>query len=115
MKRLTELENILRDKQLIKVELQLEYFSTTDNNSIDQLNLHILKNDKSKIILVLSKIKRLELNLESFSSHYIEVIKCLQNEKSIIISLDPFDERIEEIENKDNFIIEFLEYKVIKI
>ena len=106
MKRLSELAVEIRDCQLNNLKL----------NWVDSPMLEIvLLRDRQVLKIILEGVSRFIVFEDEFESHCISHIKCLIDEEGFIwISLDPFDERVNEIEESDNFVIKFKNYTIEK-
>jgi hypothetical protein len=104
LKRLSDIEKEIRDCEITSLKL----------NWSNQKNIEIkfLKN-KSEICLIIEGAQELDLFEDEFESYYISHVKCLIDDENLVwLSLDPYDERIDEIEERDNFKIQFKNYKI---
>lgn len=102
MKRLTDITVKIRDCQI--ANLKIDWCNNT--------NVEIIfKKGNSKFRLVLVEVQILDILENEFEPYQISHIKCLRgNDNWIWISLDPFDERIDEIEERDKFKMKFKTY-----
>lgn len=104
MKRHSEIESQIRDCQIRN--LYLDWANQHD------LQIEFLKGNKL-IRLKLEEVSEFELFEDEFESYYISHLKCLVlDNNEFILSLDPYDERINEIDERDNFKIKFKAYKI---
>ncbi|MCX2745516.1 hypothetical protein OO013_16670 [Mangrovivirga sp. M17] len=84
------------------------------NNSSNQNKLEItLLKDGSEFTLIIQNPLIFEFFENDFNSQYISHVKCLlDNNNYIWISFDPYDELINDIEERDNFNIKFSEFEI---
>lgn len=81
---------------------------------ISNLELIFLKNNESfKVILF--DIREFLIIDNSIEQEFIGEIKgFLENSNSFWLSLDPYDERINQIQEKDNYVFNFKKFDIIK-
>ncbi|ANQ51835.2 hypothetical protein MY04_4500 [Flammeovirga sp. MY04] len=112
MKRLSEIESKIRDSEVVEFHMDWKIWKTDSFNQEESILIKFIK-DKYLLILNLKGLEVIDLYESEFNSQYIENIKCfIDKENKIWFVLDPFDERIEEIEERDNFIIRCKEYEL---
>ena len=112
-RRRADIENQIRDSQIHKLEIQFENYvdSLISENSI---KISFLTNDLEVIELSLVNPKSLAMYDDQINGHYITHIKVLENEESFQVCLDPYDERIKEIQEQDNFVFKSQKIKISK-
>ena len=104
MKRHSEIESHIRDCQIR--HLHLDWING------HSLQIEFFKNNKL-ILLKLDGVSEFEFFEDEFESYHISHLKCLVlDNNKFILSLDPFDERINEIDERDNFTVKFQKYKI---
>ncbi|MFI2741747.1 hypothetical protein ACG2LH_03325 [Zhouia sp. PK063] len=101
MERIFDLEREIRDSLLINISIKLDFFSIVEKCIL----LTFRRSDESLFKVSFLNPIQFDYFEDDFSSCYIGHLKCLQTEDNIQISLDPFDERINEITEEDNFKI----------
>ncbi len=114
MERITELEKELGDTQLNKIEILL-HDNPISNSGEKGISIQFSRNDNSEFKLLLMNPSRFDYYEDNFSGQYIGTIKCFLVDGIVQISLDPYDERIDSITEKDNFNIFCREYKIIEM
>lgn len=107
MSEINELVSTIRDSKLI--EMTIQYLEQISN-----LELIFLKNNESfKVILF--DIREFLIIDNSIEQEFIGEIKgFLENSNSFWLSLDPYDERINQIQEKDNYVFNFKKFDIIK-
>lgn len=110
MKRVIELETVLRDSILVSLTLEYEYYSKT----VKQENFAKLKFIRFETeIIELELFDILESDICSdFSGLCISHIKAFNQNGGVRLSLDPYDERVNDIEEKDNFVFTASRYQL---
>lgn len=104
LKRTHEIEQKIRDAQIISLNIIW--------NNQRNIVINFLKGNL-KIQLILEGATEFDIVENEFDSYYIGNLKCvLDDENFIWLSLDPYDEQINEIEERDNFKIKFKSYKM---
>jgi hypothetical protein len=67
-----------------------------------------------KLLLIISKLESIDFYENEVTSYHIGHIKCLIDENEVIwLCLDPYDEHIMFIEEKDNFKFSFKSYELV--
>lgn len=112
MKRLIEIESKIRDSEIVEFHMNWNFWKTDFFNQEESVSIKLIKGNSLQILKI-KGLDVLDLYESDFNSQYIGHVKCfLDNENKIWLVLDPFDERIEEIEERDNFKIRFKEYEL---
>ena len=110
--RACNIETSIRDSKQDKIEILYSQFSN-DIFTEGRVKLTFTKFEKELIELIL--IAPTIINLfddDEFIGHYIENIKAFENGDGLEISLDPYDERIDEIEDRDNYVFKSKGYEI---
>jgi len=112
MKRIIELENRIRDCQLIGIAIKMDCYA---ENAVQEKLISIEFRELNGSVFLVKLIHPLQLDYfeDNFSGQHIDSVKCLSAENKIQISLDPFDEKIDKITNDDNLKIICLDYDII--
>ena len=110
-KRLLQVESAIRDSKISKIEFQFEHF-TDSSYSENCIKISFNKSDKEYIELTLLNPQAIALLDKNFDSHYIDLIKVFKSENGFEISLNPYDERIEGVQDEDNYIFKSLDFKI---
>ena len=111
LKRLFEIESIVRDSRQHKIEIVFSEFSN-EIFTETLVKLTFKKYEKELIELVLESPTKIEIFDDIPDGDYISHIKAFENDDGIEISLDPFDERIEGIEDRDNYVFKCKRYEI---
>lgn len=114
MKRDFDLENLLRDKVVIGIKIDFEYYLSEDNNQIECIILKLQDLQHKVISLALINPIKFDCYLPDLKSKNLDFLKCFVSD-NYTICLDPYDEHINKITNNDNFIIEFESYKLLNV
>ena len=112
LKRISEIESTLRDSRRDKIEIQFPQF-TNDNLIKGELKLTFTKFGKELIELILVEPEKIDL-YDDIEEDYISHVKAFETKDGMEISLDPYDESIEAIEDRDNYVFRFKGYKIRK-
>ncbi len=110
MNRASEIELALRDSILVSVSIEYEYYSEflKQPNSIE---MKFIRHEKEVIELKLFDVRETDI-YDDFTGSCISHIKAFSKNESVTLSLDPFDERVDAIEEKDNFVFTAKEYRL---
>ena len=101
MNRIIEIENKIRNSQLLKIDLD---FLKSSVNFVFKKHNEILQ-------LNLKEVSKIDLFDESIITEYISHLKFLKNsDNQYSLSLDPYDEQINKIEKADNYLFVFKNY-----
>ena len=113
MRRIPELEKTIRDAQIIGIQINMEY-SSKESQQEKQISLHFARTDSSEFKVILTNPSSIDY-IEDFSSQWIGTIKCFDVGNKVQISLDPYDENIDQIADNDNFKISCDQYEIIEL
>ncbi|GLR18229.1 hypothetical protein [Portibacter lacus] len=107
MSEIDKLVTIIRDSKLIEMSIQYD-----EENS--NIKLKLVKNNEL-INVNLFDIREFQIFDASIKQEYIGQIKgFLEDSNSYWLSLDPYDERVNELQDKDNYVFNFNSYEIIK-
>ena len=109
--RIFEVESVIRDSIFHKIEFQFEYYSS-EKQIENAIKFSFIKFDKELIELVLVKPSKVDLFDDNLGSQCISHIKAFRNASGFEISFDPYDERIEEIQERDNYVFQSKSYEI---
>lgn len=110
-KRIEEIESVIRDSKQRKVEITFSEFSN-DILTESVLKITFIKFEKEIIELVLYRPSKINIFDDDLNEDYISHIKAFENANGIEISLDPYDERIDKIEDRDNYVFHAKSYEI---
>lgn len=110
MKREVELEVALRDSILVYLSIEYEYYSKALKQEKSAI-LRFIRFDRELIELKLYGISESDI-YDDFSGLCISHVKVLKQNDDLYISLDPYNERVDVIESKDNFVFKVKSYKL---
>ncbi len=110
-----QLTQLIRDCLLTKMEIIFEYYLNNQDNQSDCISLYFKRTNNSHFKVSLFSLLNINLFINSISGEYIGSLKCIETNSSIILCLDPYDERILEITSQDNMTIEFKKYIIEEI
>ncbi len=110
-KRIEEIESLIRDSKQRKVEITFSEFSN-DVLTESVIKITFMKFEKELIELVLFKPSKIYIFDDDLNEDYISHIKALENANGIEISLDPYDEKIDKIEDRDNYVFHAKSYEI---
>lgn len=110
-----QLSQLIRDCLLTKMEIFFEYYLNDEYNQSDCLSLYFTRPNNSHFRVSLFSLLNINLFINRISGEYIESLKCIETSNSIVLCLDPYDERILEITSQDNMTIEFKRYTIEEI
>ncbi|WP_444945623.1 hypothetical protein ACJJIP_16510 [Microbulbifer sp. VTAC004] len=110
MKRVREIEIALRDSILVSLSIEYEYYSELlkQGNSV---NMKFIRFDEEIIELQLLNVLEADF-CDDYSGVCVSHIKALSQNDRITLSLDPYDERVDAIEQKDNFVLTAKQYYI---
>jgi hypothetical protein len=110
VKRLTEVEAMLRDCQFVSMACDYEYFS----DKVKQVSLIRMSLQKfDQHIVKLELIEPLEIDLfDDFTHSYISHVKAFSMSGQFVLSLDPYDEADDFIDDKDNYVFKAKSYRL---
>jgi hypothetical protein len=111
--RIIEVESIIRNSQIHKIEFQFEYFSKSKSDS-NSIKITFIKWDREYIELTMNNPISIDLIDEKFENRYISCIKVIQRANSFEISLDPYDEQILNLQEEDNYCFKSKSYEISK-
>ncbi len=111
MERLTDIELAIRDSKQVKIDIQYPRF-TENTYSKGQLTLTFEKFEKKQIVLTLIEPTLVDLFDNAINDAYISHIKAFEQVDGCTISLDPHDEAINEIEDRDNYVFQSKAYAI---
>jgi hypothetical protein len=112
LKRAPNIEIAILDSRQHKIEIQYSQFSN-DVFTERTVKLTFKKFEKELIELILIAPTKIYLfDDDEFGEGYIENIKAFENGDGLEISLDPYDERIDEIEDRDNYVFKSKGYEI---
>lgn len=104
-----ELYSVFMDSQIIGFEIN--YSDYLDNRK--NIKISVQKNSNTKTV-EFYYVKKLIFVEEEFHQYYIEDMKCIKLKNELIyLCLDPYDGRLNKIEEEDNFVITFEEFKIL--
>jgi len=109
--RISDVESIIRDSMFHKIEFQFEHYSS-EKQIESAIKLIFIKFDKELIELILVKPMKYVLFDDEFGSQCISHIKVFKSARGFEISFDPYDERVSEIQERDNYIFHSKSYEV---
>ncbi len=109
--RIFEIESVIRDSKQVSLEIQYPQFSK-DIQKESVVKLTFEKFEKELIELVLFNPSEVDLLDDRFGGEYISHIKAFQTDDGIEISFDPYDERIDKIEDRDNYVFKSYSYEI---
>lgn len=111
LKRIPEIESAIRDSIQCKIEVQYSQFSN-ETYTGSTVKLTFTKFEKELIELVLFTPTSIEWFDEGVEGECISHIKAFKNDGGVEISLDPYDERVGEIEDRDNYVFKAKDYEI---
>ena len=110
-KRIVEIESLIRDSKQCKLEINYSEFSK-DTFIESVVKLTFTKHEKELIELVLYSPSKVGVFDDDVGGEYISHVKAFESVDGIEISLDPYDERIDEIEDRDNYVFRSKSYDI---
>ena len=102
MERIAELETSLRDSILVALSIEYEYH-TARSSQANSIRLKFVRLDREIIELHLINVRHTDI-VDDYSGVCVSHIKAFSTEEGVLLSLDPFDERVPHIDERDNFI-----------
>jgi hypothetical protein len=110
MNRIPEIEVALRDTKIVSICLEYEFYS----KSVKRNNSAVILFERfKKELLELKLIDLVLINMyEDFGSLYVSHIKAIDFGTNIAICLDPYNERINEIEERDNLVFSACKFEL---
>jgi hypothetical protein len=112
--RVYEVESMIRDTEIHKIEFQYEYY--TSKERVEKAIILCFRASEDELLeLILIDPRNLDLFDDEFGSASISHIKAFSSHNSFEVSLDPYDERIEEIQENDNYVFQSTSYEIRRI
>jgi len=112
LKRLIEIESKIRDSQIVDFYMNWNRWEKKSVNQDANISIQFVKRN-IVLVLKLKGLKTIDIYEDEFNSQHIGHLKCLMDENEMIwLILDPYDERINEVEERDNFKLCFKEYEL---
>lgn len=109
MESLNKLQGLIRDSFCTEITLQYE---NKENDNRIRLEIKFRKDEKT-IMLTLHNPKIIDIFDNSPESNCISHLKWIkENEKSYWLVLDPLDENINEIEEADNYKVNYESHSI---
>ncbi len=103
MKDCNELAKRIRDSQLVSIEIDY---------SINVVSITFSKQSQ-EISLQLIGVISMEIFDDAINFEYVSHLKCLvDTANKFWLSLDPYDEEVDVIEDKDNYVFCFEDYNI---
>ncbi|GAB3537038.1 hypothetical protein [Photobacterium alginatilyticum] len=112
MRRLVDLENTLRNAELLSVVFKYERY-TKNIKQESSVEISLVKFEKQVINLRLTGVQKVDL-CDDYMCSSISHVKAIEDGNTISISLDPYKEDIDYIDERDNFIFSFTEYQLVE-
>ena len=107
-------QDTIRDSRFLKLKIVYSSYGKDESkNTNSNVTIEFEKNEKELIILTIFKVTKLDFFEETLDQVYVENIKITESNKGITFCFDPYDERSDTIDDRDNCVIEGESYEII--